>query len=84
MHYDVGMADTPEKILQDDCPKCGQPPRMVMSPQQAFCGNENCDVFNWDMTSAKEDFQANVTYHCFTHGTQVAGQPTCGCPPYGA
>lgn len=33
---------------------------MIMSPKQAFCGNEDCDCFCWNMTQTRAENQANV------------------------
>jgi hypothetical protein len=40
------------------CPGCGRLPGMVVSPVQAFCGNDDCTAFMWDMTGRAERFKA--------------------------
>lgn len=48
------------EILEPDCPRCGRPPTLVVSPVQAFCGNEDCDAFCWDMTRTRAENEADV------------------------
>lgn len=49
-------------IREPDCPRCGQPPTLVVSPVQAFCGNDDCDTFCWDMTKTRAENEAGVSY----------------------
>jgi hypothetical protein len=52
------MAD--EVIRTPYCPWCGEPPRAALSAQQAFCGNDDCQAFMWDMTQTAARLLANV------------------------
>jgi hypothetical protein len=47
-------------ILIPCCPRCGEPPGIVVNPRQAFCDTESCDVFCWDMTSDPAEFEATA------------------------
>lgn len=31
-----------------NCPVCDQPPKLVISPTQAFCSNDDCRALMWD------------------------------------
>jgi len=42
------------------CPGCDELPQLVVSPQQAFCGNEDCQAFCWDMTADPAKFKADA------------------------
>lgn len=42
------MVDGP--VLAPVCPLCGELPQLVISPVQAFCGNDACKALMWDMT----------------------------------
>lgn len=51
-----------EEVLCPRCPMCDQPPGLVVSPLQAFCGNDDCAAFCWNMTwtRAKNMTEVNV------------------------
>lgn len=42
------------------CPLCGQPARLVVGERQAFCGNDDCQVFTWDTAHTREQFLAQA------------------------
>lgn len=48
-------------LATPDCPRCGQPPKLELGDDKAFCGNDDCDVFCWDPTRTREQFEAEVT-----------------------
>lgn len=50
-------------ILSPVCPVCSQPPVFALSPVQAFCGNDDCPAFCWDMTRTRTENLDGVTYH---------------------
>lgn len=42
------------------CPRCGQPPIMVLDEgRQAFCGTEGCAVMAWNPTQTPEELEAD-------------------------
>lgn len=44
------------------CPHCHQPPALLLDDgQQAFCGDEACDVLTWNPTKTAEEMEANKT-----------------------
>lgn len=43
------------------CPGCEQPPRLLVDIQ-AFCGNEDCRVFCWDVNDDPAQFLAKAQY----------------------
>jgi len=49
------------EIREPDCPRCGQPPGMLMCPEQVFCTNDNCDTLTWDMTKTRAENEAAAT-----------------------
>lgn len=49
------------EIKEPDCPGCGQPPKLVISPLQAFCGNEECGTVCWNQTMTRAELQADFT-----------------------
>jgi hypothetical protein len=51
------------QIREPDCPRCGHPPGLVVSPVQAFCFNEDCDTLCWNMTKTRTENVANMTVH---------------------
>jgi hypothetical protein len=51
---DVSLRD----IRSPDCPRCGEPPAIAISAQQALCGNDACQVFCWSMLDDPETFEA--------------------------
>lgn len=57
------------------CPVCGEPPVMALDPTQAFCGNDDCPSFCWNMTMTKQENLDKVTFHdlskLFVNGDQV-------------
>jgi hypothetical protein len=42
----TGMIDAEPIGL--NCPGCGEPPRFLIAPNQAFCGNDSCRMLMWD------------------------------------
>lgn len=62
----------PQKILTPDCPECGHPPVMIISPEQAICGNDDCDGFCWNMTHTLAQNRDGVSFHCNTCGQEMA------------
>jgi hypothetical protein len=51
------------RLLSPDCPFCGEPPQLVVNPVQAFCGNDDCSTFCWDMTQSVEYNRTHMTVH---------------------
>jgi hypothetical protein len=47
--------------LGETCPRCLRLAQLVVGRAQAFCGNDECDVFVWDPTSTREEFEADAT-----------------------
>jgi hypothetical protein len=50
------------EIREPDCPSCGRPPDMIVSAQQAFCGNDECSTFCWNMTKTRAENMAEAHY----------------------
>ncbi len=48
-------------LATPNCPRCGQPPKLELDDDKAFCGNDDCDVFCWDPNRTREQFEAEVT-----------------------
>jgi hypothetical protein len=48
---------SPDVVLSPCCPRCGQPPVLMVSVAQVFCGTEGCAVFCWDMRDPPETFE---------------------------
>lgn len=52
------LADALAQLLGADaircpfCPSCGTPPAIFVSPSQAMCGVDECDVLFWDPTAS--------------------------------
>lgn len=42
------------------CPRCGTLPELVVGDRQAFCGNEDCSVFTWDLSQDAATFEATA------------------------
>ena len=42
-----------------NCPRCGCPPALQLDKEQAFCGNEACDVLAWNPTKTPEELEAH-------------------------
>lgn len=42
------------------CPGCNEPPELVMGDRQAFCGNDDCQVFTWDLMDDPAKFKAKA------------------------
>lgn len=36
------------------CPLCKHIPLLIIGTRQAFCGNDDCLVFTWDMSASLE------------------------------
>lgn len=57
------------------CPVCGEPPSFVMSPEQAFCSNEACPSFCWNMTWTRDKNLDEVSFidvsKLFVNGDQM-------------
>lgn len=47
-------------IRSPRCPRCGNEPALIISVQQAFCGNLDCNVFCWDMRDDAATFEATA------------------------
>ena len=43
------------EILTPRCPLCDQPPRFIVSIEQAFCGSDNCTMLCWDPSMSLAD-----------------------------
>lgn len=43
------------KILSPTCPVCQEPPSFVISPEQAFCDNDDCNAITWNMTKTRDE-----------------------------
>lgn len=43
------------KIQCATCPFCGHRPGLFLPPSQAFCGNIECFVFNWDASATQAE-----------------------------
>lgn len=54
------MVNDHVEIREPDCPWCGRPPQLVLNPTQAFCGNDQCEGFCWDMTRTRAENEADV------------------------
>lgn len=51
-----GYLVTPDMLGSPYCPGCGRRPTLIVSPVQAFCGEEDCLVFSWDLTASRAVF----------------------------
>jgi hypothetical protein len=51
----VNAADWPA------CPACGTPAALVISAQQAFCGNDDCRIFMWEPGKTMDELLENLT-----------------------
>lgn len=52
------MSDEPAGLI---CPHCGHSPILLLGGgKQAFCGNEECDVFTWNPTQSRAHLEANA------------------------
>lgn len=84
---------TPEQTpASPDCPMCGHPPLLVFF-SQAFCGNDECPVFVWDLASTPAENRADagfmdVSMTCpacgwTTHNADDVAEGYCGhCHAY--
>lgn len=61
----------PSEILTPDCPVCGHPPGMIISPVQAICTSDDCEGFMWDMTHTLKQNRDGVTFLCSTCGQEM-------------
>lgn len=57
------MTDTPraDQPAGTRCPVCGQEAQLVISAQQAFCGNNDCRALMWDPSQPAGPQLANPT-----------------------
>jgi hypothetical protein len=53
-------------LLCARCPLCDHEPRLVVSPEQAFCGNDDCTAFCWNMTMSRQWNLDKITEHNIT------------------
>jgi hypothetical protein len=49
-----------EEVKSPVCPMCGNASELVMSIAQAFCENNACPVFCWDMRVTPEEFRRSA------------------------
>ena len=49
-----------DRIKSPACPRCGYGPEACLPSGQAFCGNDDCQVFTWQITDTAEEFEANA------------------------
>ena len=56
----IALASLGPLAVAPVCPGCAQRPAMVMSPRQAFCGNDVCQVFSWDLMEDPAKFKATA------------------------
>lgn len=61
------------EIREPDCPRCGRAPRMVLSPEQAFCVYEDCATLTWNMTMTRAENEAARTIVDISGTNRVAG-----------
>lgn len=54
-----------ETIKCPTCPACDTEPRIVISPVQVFCGNDDCPVATWDTTQSRNSNLDTITFHVF-------------------
>lgn len=62
------------------CPRCDEPPGITISVQQAFCGNDDCNVFCWNMLDDRETFEAKAVQYslCLVEPeSQEPQEPPC-------
>ena len=53
------MSGGPDEPVGLNCPECGEPPRLVISANQAFCGNTaGCRILMWDPTQTRAEMLA--------------------------
>jgi len=64
------------------CPGCDQPPRMVIGDRQAFCGNDDCQVFAWDLEGDPAKFKAKAQVVDLT--PMLVLEPSITCPRCGS
>lgn len=67
------------------CPVCGQPPRLLLHPEQAFCGNDDCRALMWNPSLTAEQNLAEETPVQLTRDTPPTAPPTAppAAPPAG-
>jgi hypothetical protein len=49
-----------DEIRSPFCPGCDELPVFVVGDRQAFCGNDDCKVFTWNLTDRPETFKATA------------------------
>jgi len=69
------MAEWGWGILAPRCPGCDALPALVVGDQQAFCGNDGCRVFTWDMCQPPERFKATCQVVDLGLGRLIDGDP---------
>lgn len=66
------------EIRTPDCPRCGNPPCLIMGGVQAFCDTGDCETLCWDMrdTIAEHRARAIVVDVIVEVGPILAGPTT--------
>lgn len=49
-------------VVQPVCPHCNEGPAMALPAGQAFCGNDACDVFTWQLTEDAATFDRKAKH----------------------
>lgn len=58
--FDLDEAGGLPTVAQPRCPRCGQVPMLLVSGTQAFCANDDCDVFQWNPNESAAQFEAKA------------------------